>query len=463
MIEITVAPDKSEAHLTIIPDPENNKVTADQLLAALKQHQITFGISRKQLFALRDHFNQNPHRRIGAVIARSQPPTETIQPRVKFHFQQQRHGKKVTGKEKIDHKDKGIIRYFQPGEPLLEIFPGRPGRGGRLVDGTIISPQPMKELPCYQAGNGVRLEKSDERIVFRATTAGQARLANNTIEISETFHFNGDVDMETGHIEFAGPVEISGNLKSGFHIFSNADIRIGKTAKGTIKTRGNLIIGGGLIGSAREQVLVGGCLNCEYISGTVNLHVGKTINVTKHIINSNLICNDNVYCEESLSGECQISAFLGLNCGELGSEQGGRVTVKIGDFTTLREKLAKIDEILEPLINESIAMVDQIGLQALMKKDVSALPPEKRPEARKILTRYLEIDSQVNRLKEKRSELEKRIEAGLASRVVVRHYAHADNLIIIGLENYTIKTGLNGPIEFYFDPRKKAIVFERLS
>ena len=466
MIQVTVNEQKSEARLTITPDPDTDQVTSDQLIAALKQNNVVFGISRKQLFALRDRFNQNPAQEISAVIARSQAPEATSQPTCNFYFRRQRLSSHMTGndKDQVDHKDKGITRYFKPGNPLLVVNPGRPGKAGHLIDGTTISPEPLKNIPTYRAGSGVTLEKGTEKFIYRAAVAGQAHLdQHHTISISTTFHHDGDIDMETGHIEFAGPVTVNGCLRAGFHIFSNADINITKTVSGTIKTRGNLKVDGGIIGSEQEQILVGGQLSCEYISGCVKLHAGKQLLVGKHIINSILLCDDRIICNENITGECQISAFLGLTCDELGSEQGSQATIKIGDFTKHREKLAKIEEYLEPLIQESIAMVDQLGLQVLMQKDVSGLPPEKQPEAKKILQRYLEIDDQVNRLKIKKSDLEKKIEAGLSGRVIVKKFAHPGNLIIIGLENYTIKTGLSGPIEFYFDPQHKTITFERIT
>ncbi|NPA25571.1 MAG: DUF342 domain-containing protein, partial [Deltaproteobacteria bacterium] len=288
-------------------------------------------------------------------------------------------------------------------------------------------------------------------------------LVDHTLTISETLHHDGDVDLETGHIEFAGPVEIGGNLLAGFHIFSKNAVKIGKTASGTVQTQGNLLVQGGIIGSEKEKILVGGNLACEYISSVNQLRCGGDITVSKHIINSNLEAAGKIICEETITGQCRIIAFAGVTCTELGSDQGSWVTVEIGNPTKYKEKIARIDEFMEPLIQQSIALVDELGLQVLMNKDISGLPPEQQPEAEKKLQNYLEIEKQVTRLKEKKNELENQIATGLKSRVTVKQYAHPGNTVKIGLESYTIENGLSGPLEFYFDEEKKTITFERLT
>ena len=70
--------------------------------------------------------------------------------------------------------------------------------------------------------------------------------------------------------------------------------------------------------------------------------------------------------------------------------------------------LKKIEDFLEPLITDSIAIVDKLGLQILMKKDTSSLSEEKRPEADKLLKKYLEIEETPTVLKRKNPSLRKR-------------------------------------------------------
>ena len=463
MISVAINQERTEARLSIAPDPENQgEVTADQLVAALKKNNIVAGISKKNIFAIRNKFNHEPTKAISAIIARGLPKKPVSQHNYKFHFATGKNIGRLLGSDQIDYKNKGIIKSFKPGETLLEINLGQEGTPGRLVDGSIVENEPLKPLHRYKAGLGVTLDENGTQLIYTASSAGQAQLNGDTLSISETFSLDGDVDLETGHIEFEGPVEVNGNLLAGFRIISNNNIFISKTVSGSIRTKGNLTVNGGIIGSETEKIAVGGDLTCEYISAVSRLQTRGSITVVKHIINSHIFTGKTVSCQEMITGDSKVVAFYGVTCGELGSEQGSRTTVETGGALDLNEKIKKIDEFLEPLIKQSIAMVDKLGLQILMKKDTSSLPEEKRPEAEKILQQYLKIEEHAARLKEKKSELEEKVEAGLKARITVKKCAYPGTTIKIGLETYVVERNISGPIEFYLDKESKTITFERL-
>jgi len=463
MINVIVNQERTEAKLEIVPEPENfEEISADQLVAILKKEGVIAGISKKHLIAVRDKFNHDQSQPVTTIIAKGMPSKPVLQHQYQFHFSTGKNIGQVKGSDQIDYKSKGVIKYLQPGDVLLEINLGQEGVPGRLVDGSVTKNTPLTPLRKYKAGPGVALEEKDKTIIYSATTPGQPLLKGDQLEISEIYQLKGDVDLETGHIKFAGPIEISGSLLADFKIISNADVSIGKTISGSIKTKGNLTAKGGIIGSETEKIIVGGELICEYISTAQHIQTGGPITVSKHIINSHIISNQTVSCQESITGESKISAFYGVTCAELGNDQGSETSIEIGDATELNERLKKIEEFLEPLTAESIAIVDQLGMQVLMKKDTSILPEEKRPEADKLLQKYLAIEENAGRLKAKKSELEAKAEAGLKARVTVKDCAHPGTTIKIGLETYTIDRTVSGPVEFYFDHDKKTITFERL-
>ncbi len=464
MISVAVNQERTQARLSINPEPKNlDTITADQLVAVLKKNNIIAGISKKNLFAIRDKFNHDTGKPLATIIARSLPIKPTSQHHYKFHFTISKNIGKLQGSDKIDYKSKGTIKFLNPGDNLLEITLGHDGTPGRLVDGTVLNNDPLKPLRRYKSGPGVTLDENGNKLVYKATVSGQPLLSGDTLSISETLQLDSDIDLETGHIKFAGPIEVNGNLLADFRITSNSDIFIGKTASGTIRTKGNLTVNGGIIGSEAEKIAVGGNLLCEYISSCNQLQTGGTITVSKHIINSHIISGKTVSCQEMITGDSKIIAFYGVTCEELGSEQGSRTTIEIGGALDLYEKIKKIDEFLEPLIAESIAMVDELGLQVLMKKDISSLPEEKRPEAEKTLSKYLDIEENVARLKEKKTALEEKIATGLSAKVTVKKTVYPGTTVKIGRETYDVKRSISGPGEFLLDKKSKTIVFERLT
>lgn len=462
MINIEINQDKTAARLILSPDPEAvRSITADEIIAALKKNGVTTGISKKKLFAIRDHFNDNPQKPIAVIVARGTEKQATIQHLYKFHFNTGKSIGRRFNSDQIDYKNKGIIKFFNPGDVILEIVIGREGSSGRLVDGTLLPSDPLKPLLRYQAGPGVEIDESPSSIIYKAIDSGHPLIEGDKILISPDFYLEGDVDFESGHIEFAGPVEITGNLLAEFRIISNADVIVGKTVSGSIRTKGNLLVKEGIIGDENEKIAVGGDLNCEFISGVPRLQTGGAVIVTKHIINSRIITAKTLTCGENITGDCRINAFLGVTCGELGSDQGSRSTIEIGSNQDLKERIKKIDEVLAPLVQESIELVDKLGLQTLMSGDLGKISPDKLPEAEQNLKRYREIEEQVERLKGKKKELDEKISAGLRSRLIVKKRVFPGTNIKIGLETFTVDRETSGPIEFYLDPKRKTITFER--
>ncbi|MBN2707321.1 MAG: DUF342 domain-containing protein [Deltaproteobacteria bacterium] len=461
MIKIEINATKTEARLTILPDQEEESgISIGQLAVALKTNNIVSGISKKNLQDVMERFNQNPEQPASTIIAMEIPAKETIQHQYQFYFSSGKNIGQLRGNDKIDYKQKGTIRYFNTGDPLLIVTLGREGSPGRLVDGTIVACAALEPLTKYSAGSGVVLEEEENRLLFKAEACGRPLLNNKILSIENSLAVDGDVDLETGHIEFAGPIRIGGNLLAGFHVISNSDVTIGSTLSGSVRTRGNLLTRGGIIGADHQKIAVAGDLVCDFISGVNHLQTGGNLNVNKHIINSRIIVGKNLTCGEMITGDCWIQAFNGVSCTELGSDQGSDVRIEVGGNKELKGRIKKIEEFMEPLTGQSIAIVDQMGLQALMKKDISLVPEAYRAQAEKIFQQYATLESDISRLKNKKNELEKMIELGLQSRVTVRKRVYPGTIIKIGQELYEVKRENNGPLEFFFDNREKVITFE---
>ena len=167
MISVTVNQEQTEARLSITPDPENeDTITADQLVAVLKKNNVVAGISKKNLFALRDRFNHDPTRAVASLIARGLPKKPGVQHSYKFHFTTDSHIGKLKGSSQIDYKNKGTIKFFRPEEVLLAITLGQDGTPGRLVDGSVVKNEPLKPLRRYKAGSGVTLDENSTQLIY---------------------------------------------------------------------------------------------------------------------------------------------------------------------------------------------------------------------------------------------------------------------------------------------------------
>ncbi|MBN2231238.1 MAG: DUF342 domain-containing protein [Deltaproteobacteria bacterium] len=452
--------DLMTATVEYVPDPENTvDPTVTTIIDILRNHKVTAGIDQQMLDDFCTQIRTRPDLPRSCTAARGTPFEETVQPRYQFRFATKRAIGQQLESGRIDYHDRGMVNYFKAGSVLLEIIPGRPGTAAVRVDGTTTEPAPLRPTRAIKAGKNVTVETTaDNRQVFTAAAAGQAQMDGTRVSVENLYQVDGDVDLNTGHVKYQGPIRITGNVLAGFTVMSNSDIFVDKLVDGgTIKTKGNLVVGTGIVGSDRGSLTVYGNVKSEYITGVQHCTVRGTIVAEKHIINSRLRAGAAIRCGGKITGDTHVSAFSGIETGELGAESGNTLTVEVGNDAFIRERLAKIEDALRPLVERSIALVDKLGMPVILNQDISRLPPERRETGAVQLKEYLHIDQQVNLLKQKKVELEEKSAAAHQARVTVHQAVHPGVVIRIGRETYQVDKAIRGFVEFRLDPDTRRI------
>ncbi|MEA3241675.1 MAG: FapA family protein [Pseudomonadota bacterium] len=460
MIQVQTSNDRLKASVEIIFESAGETpLTADEIRSALTDHQVTAGIDDQAIEVFCQQAKANPGQPIKGIVAHGTPLTATIQPNYQFKFSTRKSIGQVLESGKIDYRDRGMINFTKSGTLLLDVIPGKAGISGLQVDGTITEAEDLEPLKKINAGKNVKLETTDEgHLHYLAQADGQADLQGSELVIENMFTVDGNVDLNTGHIKYQGPIHVTGNLLSGFAAISNSDVFIDKLIDGgSVKAKGDLVVGTGIIGSEKSSITVLGNIKSEYIASLGSCQAKGSIVVEKHVINSTLVAGGAIRCAGKITGECSISAFSGIETGELGSEGSSRTTVEVGNDIFIRERLQKIDRIMEPMIERSIEIVDLVSLPVIMKKDPSMLPAERQEEAAELINEYHKIDSQITLLKKKKTELEEKSAAARQARITVHQQVYPGVLIRIGHETYQVDKPLSGPIAFWLDPVDRKI------
>ncbi len=460
MIHVQTSDDRLKATVEIIFDSTTETVpTVEDIHATLAEHGVVAGVDDQAIAVFCQQAEANPGQPIKGIVARGTPFTPTIQPQYLFKFSTRKSIGKVLESGKIDYRERGMINFITSGTELLEIIPGKAGISGLTIDGEIIEAEPLHPLKKIHAGKNVSLEtSSDSHLHYLAQADGQVDLQGSELVIENIFTVEGNVDLNTGHVKYQGPVHVTGNLLAGFAVISNSDVFIDKLIDGgTVKAKGDLVVGTGIIGNEKASITVLGNIKSEYITGLNNCQAKGSIIAEKHIINSTLTSGGAIRCAGKITGECFISAFSGIETGELGSEAGSQTVVEVGNDVFIRERLQKIDQVMEPLIKRSIEIVDAVSLPVIMKKDPSTLPANQQEKAAALINEYTKIDTQITLLKKKKTELERKIADARQAKITVHQQVHPGVMIKIGHESYQVAKALNGPVTFQLDPVSKKI------
>ena len=112
-----------------------------------------------------------------------------------------------------------------------------------------------------KSGKGTALSEDGRQVV--ATTDGQPKLkSNGAVEVQSLLTINGDIGLETGHVEFEGTVDVRGAVNSGYRVKCK-DLRAKEIQAATIEVSGNLSTSSGIYGS---NLKIGGMLKARHIN-----------------------------------------------------------------------------------------------------------------------------------------------------------------------------------------------------
>lgn len=331
----------------------------------------------------------------------------------------------------IDWKDHGRIPQVATGELLAEKIKGSPGKPGKDVYGETIEPEHF-ESASLKSGKGCELSEDGMQVV--ATIDGRPKLkSTGRIEVLGLMVIDGDVGIETGHVEFGGMVEVKGAISSGYRVKCK-ELKANEIQAATIEVSGDLQAASGVYGS---NLKVGGRVKAKHINNCV-IDAGRDVLVQREIIDCTI---DSGGCCKIDSGNLiasKISAKKGVMATDVGTaaSRASQLTVGVDfqlsrDLKAIKAERVQLDERiaeLETSAQESLLQSDQINdqlgevaqvqdgymvtrrdLMARLKKEVASLGVEEMGAMRKTVKdlgeKIRQIEQKVEDMMEKDDQL----------------------------------------------------------
>lgn len=255
----------------IPPEPCGKRVNEEMIQAALASEGIVFGIDSELVSrAVMDelYFKILP-------VARGKYPVNGRSGGAHELFS--RENGKINLKEdengRIDFKDLGIIKSVHSGDVIAEVIPPEKAEDGIKVTGE--RAEGTDGLPLSEPGKNTVFSDDGTRIV--AAMDGELYFENGVFHVSKLLKINSDVDASTGNIDFAGDIAVYGNVREGFSVKCEGNIKIfGHAEASEIKAGGDLYIEKGMAGGSSGTIEAGGSLECRYLENCV-VNVGRDI------------------------------------------------------------------------------------------------------------------------------------------------------------------------------------------
>lgn len=360
---LEVAENLLTAHLTLLPAQGGKVLQVLNILEALKQKGIIFGIL---LEAISKVVLAGECERI--LIANGQ----RMEPGTAGYFDNLLQ-KKEQQISQID--DNAVVRYsdlshlvlVQKGDHLLRRIPPVLGRDGTNIKGQIVVAPMVLRTEFAELTPGAERDASDPNLLV-AACAGQPVITRSGAIVNAMLEVD-NVSLKTGNITFEGTIRVKGDIEAGMHVKVSGDVIVlGMVETAEIVAGGNVAIKGGVIGRANlkpgvhalpsdaARIECGGSVQAQFIEN-VRIKVGDSIIVDAHARNCELIARNQIVVGQPGTKNSHLAGGIAqathhVKVLNLGTSNGLKTIVQVGTDPDLVQEMAAKDSLLQRKMNE---------------------------------------------------------------------------------------------------------------
>ena len=270
----------------------------------------------------------------------------------------------------IDFKQRGEIPLVDKGTVLAEKIPRVEARWGQNIYGDEVMTEKGEDTPL-RFGHGVVL--SEDGLKLLADVRGYPKYSlSGVVFVHEEYTAGGDVDYETGHIEFDGNVNVKGCIKSGFKVRGN-DVTTVELDGGIIEAEGDVKVDGGI---NEGSVYARGNVYAKFIHNS-EINCMGDVYVQKEIVDSTIETSGSCSIANGKLISSTVTAKMGLMARNIGTEMGRPSVIKVGHdaFTQreLKKNKAEVARVKEEILGQESKRDKLKEQNTLLQKEITEL------------------------------------------------------------------------------------------
>ena len=366
-LDINVARDKLTALAYIEGEVPAAAFTVSDVKIMLHSEGILHGIADDAVIEafLNGEFSVSE----GWAIATGTDPIPDTPPQITYHFDTDplKIGT-LTEDGLMDWKNRGRLPQVKEGDLLAEKIPGPKGKEGMDVYGKKI-PVPRIREQRFKCGKGAR--RSEDGMQVHATLSGiPKRSVGGELSVMPTLHIQGDISLETGHVEFDGHIEVAGAVEKGYRV-KGGSLHAKEIRDAQLDIDGDISAVNGIFGATIRS---GGNLKAGHIHNSDIILAGDMA-VEKEIIESTIEANGRCLINDGIIISSTISAKMGITAMDIGTEasKSSELTVGIdqqvereaetvsGRIQALKAEREGLPKLLQNLKNRSDQLNTRLG------------------------------------------------------------------------------------------------------
>jgi uncharacterized protein (DUF342 family) len=460
---IWISPDLMKAAFLNVPlVPESVTLTSEDLAGMMSAAGVKAGADQKRVDALAAALANGSADKLLYLVAVGVPPEEPSDAVPKISFAHQSQAGTLNKKDgSIDLRERQRFPSVAKDEVVVECGPPVPGTPGTTLKGQEIDVR----LPVHAeltAGDNVRLEKDGEiqklvseidggaNLTQSESTSDEGKTIQYSVSVLEIAQVSGDVDYNTGNIDFKGNVEIKGRVITGFKVAATGDVVVGEGVEdgAEISAGGTLTVKQGIVGSS-TKIEAGGGVNAKFVQDAT-IVAGGDVKADVYIRTANIRTEGGV----AVAGKGTAGGIIGgetwamgsIVAKNIGAEANATTLVSVGILPELFEEYKAKQVEAEKADDTKQAILKAIGISALQHDQIKAAIL-KKPAMKNQILKFV---NKANELAKSEADCigavdqigARLAESAKTARIDVTNDAHARVKIRIGNSEKTLTEGV---------------------
>jgi uncharacterized protein (DUF342 family) len=415
------------------PQEGDAPLTVDEVLKAIEQESVVFGIDRAAVekAVANDEFNTP------IQVAVGRKPEAGSHAKFECHFDTaQVHTPKQDENGHFDYRDISFIQNAEEGQVLVTKVPPTQGKPGMSVRGREIKAIDGRDLPFKQGKN---TKVSEDGLELLATANGAIQFRNGQVSVLDVIVIQGNVDHNVGNIDCRGSVRVAGHVKAGFNLKIDGDLEVnGNMEDCDVDVGGNIYVKGGFFGNGKGVMKAGGDITVKFAEGQ-NMVAGNEIQVGGEIMNCQVVAGERIWVKghrgKIVGGN--VSAGKEIRTAILGSGAGTVTCATVACDQQLMAAYYRIGKEQQRLRDDNQRIKEALYVLYRLQMD-DKLPPEKQTTLTQLEALQKEIPLSLEDLENQKAEIEQAMSEVKDARIIVEDTLYPGVKACFGLVNRQI-------------------------
>lgn len=257
---------------------------------------------------------------------------------------------KVDEQGVADYRSVSYVQLIRAGDVICDIIPPEEGQPGIRVDGKVVEPKKVHPAKV-PSGRNTALTEDGAHLV--ATLDGHLVFSGNAFNVRPLLDIPGNVDYETGNVDYHGDVHIHGDVRENFFVRATGTVTVDGTVEAAnVEAGGDLIVSSGVLGDNRAVIKSGGCIRVKYLESCV-AYAAKGVY-------ADCIISAHVYSDDCISVTTGRGTIIGgsmtaarlIKAKTIGSQAGMKTNLFLGTQPYAEEQRRTDEEELEKIYQE---------------------------------------------------------------------------------------------------------------